>query len=203
MVVLPEMLVADWHLASSELGSSRIPTLWQDLAHSTTQICHSECATQWFATPGAAPAVSPETHTAQIWLTHCWRQIFESASWKLQSILCTTNIRIYTTKKCMPCTPPQVGQHSRCRVGQSCTTIMSSRGAIIGAHCHPPCPGASPILSTRSNVPRRPRPDFASVNAPIGFVGTVLLIPVVSSHNQFEKKILVVLLCEAANLITA
>ena len=27
MVVLPEMLVADWHLASSELGSSRIPTL--------------------------------------------------------------------------------------------------------------------------------------------------------------------------------
>ena len=46
MVVLPEMLVADWHLASSELGSSRIPTLWQDLAHSTTQICHTECATQ-------------------------------------------------------------------------------------------------------------------------------------------------------------
>ena len=146
MVVLPEMLVADWHLASSELGSSRIPTVWQDLAHSTTQICHTECATQWFATPGAAPAVSPETHTAQIWLTHCWRQVFESASWKLQSILCTTNIKIYTTKKCMPCTPPQVGQHSRCRVGQSCTTIMSSRGAIIGAHCHPPCPGASPIV---------------------------------------------------------
>ena len=84
----------------------------------------------------------------------------------------------------MPCTPPQVGQHSRCRVGQSCTTIMSSRGAIIGAHCHPPCPGVSPILSTRSNVPRRPRPDFASVNAPIGFVGTVLLIPVVWSHNR-------------------
>ena len=46
MVVLPEMLVADWHLASSELGSSRIPTVWQDLAHSTTQICHTECATQ-------------------------------------------------------------------------------------------------------------------------------------------------------------
>ena len=25
-MVQPEMLVADWHLASSELGSSRIPT---------------------------------------------------------------------------------------------------------------------------------------------------------------------------------
>ena len=62
------------------------------------------------------------------------------------SILCTANIKIYTTKKCVPCTPPQEGQHSRCRVGQSCTTIMSSRGAIIGAHCHPPCPGASPIV---------------------------------------------------------
>ena len=181
MVVLPEMLVADWHLASSELGSSRIPTVWQDLAHSTTQICHTECATQWFATPGAAPAVSPETHTAQIWLTHCWRRIFQSASWKLQYNMYHKHQDLYHNEMYATTSgPPQQVQ--------SCTTIMSSGGAIIGAHCHPPCPGASPILSTRSNVPRRPRPDFASVNAPIGFVGTVLLIPVVWSHNQFEKK---------------
>ena len=142
MVVLPEMLVADWHLASSELGSSRIPTVWQDLAHSTTQICHTECATQWFATPGAAPAVSPETHTAQIWLTHCWRQVFESASWKLQYIKYHKPQDIYHKEiyALHPTTSRPTQQL------QSCTTIMSSRGAIIGAHCHPPCPGASPIV---------------------------------------------------------
>ena len=125
-------------------GSPQCGKIWHTLPHrsATLSVPHNDLP----HTPGAAPAVSPETHTAQIWLTHCWRQIFESASWKLQSILCTTNIKIYTTKKCMPCTPPQVGQHSRCRVGQSCTTIMSSRGAIIGAHCHPPWPGASPIV---------------------------------------------------------
>ena len=101
-----------------------------------TMICHTRCRARSF---------SGDAHCTN--MTHSLLgQVFESASWKLQSILSTTNIKIYTTKKCVPCTPPQVGHHSRCRVGQSCTTIMSSRGAIIGAHCHPPCPGASAIV---------------------------------------------------------
>ena len=101
------------------------------------------------------------------------------------SILCTANIKIYTTKKCMPCTPPpQVDHHSRCRVVlPSCRRAGPSSERIVTLHVLEQVP-----LSTPSNVPRRSRPDFASVNAPIGFVGTVLLIPVVSSHNQFEKK---------------
>ena len=94
--------------------------------------------------------------------------------------------------------PPQ----SKAELGRvvlpSCRRAGPSSGRIVTLHVLEQVP-----LSTRSNVPRRPRPDLASVNAPIGFVGTVLLIPVVSFHNQFEKKILVVLLCEAANLITA
>ena len=65
----------------------------------------------------------------------------------------------------------------------SCRRAGPSSERIVTLHVLEQVP-----LSTRSNVPRRPRPDFASVNAPIGFVGTVLLIPVVWSHNQFEKK---------------
>ena len=152
-------------------------------------ICHTRCRARSF---------SGDAHCTN--MTHSLLgQVFESASWKLQSILSTTNIKIYTTKKCVPCTPPQVDHHSRCRVVlPSCRRAGPSSGRIVTLHVLEQVP-----LSTRSNVPWRPRPDLASVNAPIGFVGTVLLIPVVSFHNQFEKKILVVLLCEAANLITA
>ena len=88
---------------------------------------------------------------------------------------------------------------------QSCTTILSSRGAIIGAHCHPPCPGASPIV----------HPFQRSQEISAGFCisqhsdwicGNCTADPSrlvsQSAYNQFEKKILVVQLCEAANLFT-
>ena len=133
-------------------------------------ICHTRCRARSF---------SGDAHCTN--MTHSLLgQVFESASWKLQSILSTTNIKIYTTKKCVPCTPPQVDHHSRCRVVlPSCRRAGPSSGRIVTLHVLEQVP-----LSTPSNVPRRSRPDFASVNTPIGFVGTVLLIPVVWSHNR-------------------
>ena len=75
--------------------------------------------------------------------------------------------------------PPQ----SKAELGRvvlpSCRREAPSSERIVTLHVLEQVP-----LSTRSNVPRRSRPDFASVNAPIGFVGTVLLIPVVWSHNR-------------------
>ena len=203
MVVLPEMLVADWHLASSELGSSRIPTLWQDLAHSTTQICHTECATQWFATHTRcrARSFSGDAHctnmTHSLLATNLWKCFVETTEY----IMYHKHQDIY--HKEMYALHPTTGRPTQ--QVQSWAELYYHHVVARGHHRS----ALSPSMSwSKSHCP--PVPMFP------GDLGRILhqstlrldLWELYCWSQSFgltinlRKKILVVLLCEAASLFT-